>query len=74
MTRALSRRLERLEACLPPPDAEPIQHIIRFVDADGTITDSLVINHGAPARGPQKWPSQRRTEAQAKAGANGGDR
>jgi hypothetical protein len=58
MTRALSRRLERLEARLPPPDEEPIQHIIQFVDADGTITDSLVMNHSAPARHPQTWPSR----------------
>lgn len=52
MTRALSRRLERLETRFVPATVGT-QHTIVFVDADGTKTGSIVLHHGYPgARNP----------------------
>jgi hypothetical protein len=61
ITRNLSRRLERLETRLLPPDDEPTEHTILFVDVDGMVADSLVMKFGgyAPGRGPRAWPSRR---------------
>ena len=52
-TRILSRRLELLEATFLPADTGVTEHTINFVEADGTITDSLVLKHSGatPARG-----------------------
>jgi len=55
ITRILSRRLDRLETRFLPPDDEPTQHTILFVDADGSATDSMVMKFGgwAPSRSPR---------------------
>jgi len=46
ITRTLSRRLERLEMCFLPT-SQTLTHIIKFIDADGTVTGSLVLGpHG----------------------------
>jgi hypothetical protein len=39
IARTLSRRLDRLEGRLLPPDNEVKGHRIVFVDGDGTVTD-----------------------------------
>jgi len=42
----LGRRLVRLEARLNPTEDKITQHIIHFVEGDGTVTGSMVINFG----------------------------
>jgi len=43
--RSLFTRLKRMEERFRPA-AEPSIHVIHFVDADGTVVDKLVIQHG----------------------------
>jgi hypothetical protein len=45
MNKTLSRRLERLEERILPSGDPPIEHIIRFVEADGTVVETMVIQH-----------------------------
>ena len=45
MIRAVSRRLERLETRFVPINT-PEPRIIEFVDADGTVTGSVVLHPG----------------------------
>jgi hypothetical protein len=61
IARTLSRRLERLETRFLPPDEEFTQHLIHFIDADGTVTGSMLMKFGgcAPGRDPRVWPSRR---------------
>jgi hypothetical protein len=49
----LGMRLERLEARLQPPEDKITQHIIHFVEGDGTVTGSMVINFDNSQRAPQ---------------------
>jgi hypothetical protein len=49
----LGRRLVRLEARLQSPEDKITQHIIHFVDGDGTVTGSMVIKFDNPQRAPQ---------------------
>jgi hypothetical protein len=55
----LGRRLERLEARLQPPEDKITQHIIHFVEGDGTVASSMVINFDNSQREPQGWPPHR---------------
>lgn len=48
--RNLFRRVERLEDRFHPA-REPFEHVIQFVDSDGTISSTLTIRHGAPDAG-----------------------
>jgi hypothetical protein len=41
-TRTLARRLERLKTRILPT-SQPEPHAINFVDADGTVTSTLVL-------------------------------
>jgi len=43
--RTIYRRLEELEACLPPP-GEPELLTLEFVSADGEIVDTRVLQLG----------------------------
>jgi hypothetical protein len=56
----LGRRLKRLEARLQPPEDKMTQHIIHFVEGDGTVTGSMVFNHGG--RGCERTPRSRPSE------------
>ena len=47
-TRNLSRRLERLEARAPSVD-ELRSVLINFLDADGSVTSSLLFEPGKPS-------------------------
>ena len=47
-TRNLSRRLERLEA--PAPSVDQLRSVlINFLDADGSVTSSLLLEPGKPS-------------------------
>jgi hypothetical protein len=52
-TRNLSRRLERLEARVPSVD-QLRSVLINFLDADGSVTSSLLLEPGKP---PTKVPA-----------------
>jgi hypothetical protein len=52
----LGRRLERLETRLFPQDERITHHIIRFVEGNGTVTGSMVINFDTSQREPRGWP------------------
>ena len=55
----LGRRLKRLEARLQLSEDKTTQHIIHFVEGDGTVTGSMVINFDNSQREPQGWPPHR---------------
>ena len=59
----LGRRLERLETRLLPQKDKITQHIIRFVEGNGTVTGSMVINFDNSQRAPQ---GGRRIESRSK--------
>jgi hypothetical protein len=49
----LGRRLERLETRLLPQEDKITHHIIHFVEGDGTVAGSMVINFDTSQRAPQ---------------------
>jgi hypothetical protein len=55
----LGRRLKRLEARLQLSEDKTTQHIIHFVEGDGTVTGSMVINFDTSQRAPRRWPPDR---------------
>jgi hypothetical protein len=55
----LGRRLERLETRLLPQEDKIMHHIIRFVEGNGTVTGSMVINFDNSQRAPRGWPPHR---------------
>jgi hypothetical protein len=62
----LGRRLVRLEARLLPKEDKIAHHIIRFVEGNGTVTGSMVINFDdsqcAPRGGRRIEPRSRKNE------------
>ena len=58
------QRLERLEEELLPPDAgPPVVHEIQFIEADGTVSETMVIAHPSFRSLPKKYLRNRKAKS-----------